>query len=162
MDYAPTKRRLAGSSADSNRGFTFIEVTVALALLAVAASILIGMQGAAVRRTLRDTNAQTAMLVARRIMASIEILNDAEFSFPSQSNAPVIDLMQQLNITGLGAKAESPALNNMTANISVEDIEIPIPTNESIEQMRRVILKLTWGPGYDESIQLVYQRPRQQ
>jgi hypothetical protein len=70
--------------------------------------------------------------------------------------------MQQLNITGLGEKAESPALNNMTANISVEDIEIPIPTNESIEQMRRVILKLTWGPGYDESIQLVYQRPRQQ
>jgi prepilin-type N-terminal cleavage/methylation domain-containing protein len=162
MEYATTKRRLNRLSARTDGGFTFIEVTVALALLAVAASILIGMQGAAVRRTLRDTNAQTAMLVARRIMASIEILSDAEFSLATQSNAPVKDLMQQLNITGLGERTESPALDAMTASVSVDDIEIPIPMNESVEQMRRIVLRLSWGTGSDESIQLVYQRPRQQ
>jgi prepilin-type N-terminal cleavage/methylation domain-containing protein len=162
MDYATTKRRLNNPPRLSTAGFTFIEVTVALALLAVAASILIGMQGAAVKRTLRDTNAQTAMLVARRIMASIEILNDSEFSLATQSNAPVKDLMQQLNITGLGERSESPALDMMTASVTVDDIEIPMQVNETVEQMRRIILRLTWGPGADESIQLVYQRPRQQ
>jgi hypothetical protein len=120
------------------------------------------MQGAAVRRTLRDTNAQTAMLVARRIMASIEILSDAEFSLATQSNSPVKDLMQQLNISGIGERTESPALDAMTASVSVDDIEIPIPMNESVEQMRRIVLRLSWGTGSDESIQLVYQRPRQQ
>jgi prepilin-type N-terminal cleavage/methylation domain-containing protein len=162
MEHATTKRRLNRLLARTDGGFTFIEVTVALALLAVAASILIGMQGAAVRRTLRDTNAQTAMLVARRIMASIEILSDAEFSLATQSNSPVKDLMQQLNISGIGERTESPALDAMTASVSVDDIEIPIPMNESVEQMRRIVLRLSWGTGSDESIQLVYQRPRQQ
>jgi prepilin-type N-terminal cleavage/methylation domain-containing protein len=162
MDYASTKRRLNHNRTRAVRGFTFIEVTVALALLAVSASILIGMQGAAVRRTIRDTNAQTAMLAARRIMASIEILNDAEFSSISQGNSPVKDLMQQLNITGLGERTESPALDAMTASVSADDVEIPIPINESVEQMRRIVLRLSWGPGSDESIQLVYQRPKQQ
>jgi hypothetical protein len=101
------------------------------------------------------------MLVARRIMASIEILTDAEFSIATQSNSPVKDLMQQLNITGIGERTESPALDMMTASVTVDDIEIPIAVNDSIEQMRRIVLRLSWGPGSDESIQLVYQRPRQ-
>lgn len=161
MDETTTKRRLRRPPGRTQPGFTFIEVTVALALLAVAASILIGMQGSAVRRTLRDINAQTAMLVARRIMASIEILNDAEFSLATQNNTPVKDLMQQLNITDLGGSGESAALNTMTASVAIDDIDIPMEINDTVEKMKRIILRLTWGPGSDESIQLVYQRPRQ-
>ncbi len=139
-------------------GFTLIEITVALSLLAVSASIFIGMQGSAVRRTLRDTNAQAAMLVARRVMASIEILKDSEFMLATNSEIPVRDLLQQLNITGIGDKAESAAIDQMTASVAVDELELVLPLDRQ-EQMKRITLRLAWGPGADESIQLVYQRP---
>jgi len=161
MDHAAPGQRLALSKKDSQSGFTFIEVTVALALLAVAASILIGMQGAAVKRTLRDISAQEAMLVARRIMASIELLKDSDASLPSQSSGSVRDLLQQLNITGIGEKPGSSAIDRMTASISVDELQIQMPYEEKLEQMKLVTLKLSWGPGSDEWIQLVYQRPPQ-
>jgi len=142
----------------SQSGFTLIEITVALSLLAVSASIFIGMQGSAVRRTLRDTNAQAAMLVARRVMASIEILKDSEFMLATNSESPVRDLLQQLNITGIGDKAESAAIDQMTASVAVDELELVLPLDRQ-EQMKRITLRLTWGPGADESIQLVYQRP---
>jgi prepilin-type N-terminal cleavage/methylation domain-containing protein len=159
MEHAETKYRVKGSTSASQTGFTFIEVTVALALLAVSASILIGMQGSAVRRTIRDANAQAAMLVARRIMASIEILKDSEFTISTQSNTPVRDLLQQLNISGIGEKSESGAINQMTASVTVDDLELQMPFEEKIEPMKRITLKLIWGPGSDEFMQLVYQRP---
>lgn len=159
MDDVATKRSVAPPARRTQSGFTFIEVTVALALLSVAASILIGMQGAAVRRTIRDTNAQAAMLVARRIMASIETLRDSEFMLSTQSGGPVRDLLQQLNITGIGERPESSAIDQMTASVTVDEIDIQMPFEETQERMKRVVLRLSWGPGADESMQLVYQRP---
>jgi prepilin-type N-terminal cleavage/methylation domain-containing protein len=159
MDYVQTKLvpRYRARCARQT-GFTFIEVTVALALLAVAASILIGMQGAAVRRTIRDANAQSAMLVARRIMASVELLKDSEFMLATQTNGPVRELLQQLNITELGSRAESSAIDQMTASVTVDELEIEWLVVPKKEKMKRIVLRLTWGPGPDESMQLVYQR----
>jgi prepilin-type N-terminal cleavage/methylation domain-containing protein len=158
MDHATREPVNLRRRRSQQSGFTLIEITVALSLLAVSASIFIGMQGSAVRRTLRDTNAQAAMLVARRIMASIEILKDSEFTISTQSESPVRDLLQQLNITGMGERAESAAIDKMTASVVVDELELVLPLDRQ-EQMKRITLKLTWGPGADESIQIVYQRP---
>jgi prepilin-type N-terminal cleavage/methylation domain-containing protein len=158
MDHATREPVNLRRRRSQQSGFTLIEITVALSLLAVSASIFIGMQGSTVRRTLRDTNAQAAMLVARRIMASIEILKDSEFTISTQSESPVRDLLQQLNITGMGERAESAAIDQMTASVVVDELELVLPLDRQ-EQMKRITLKLTWGPGADESIQIVYQRP---
>jgi prepilin-type N-terminal cleavage/methylation domain-containing protein len=158
MDDAQARQRLMSRSR-KQRGFTFVEITVALALLATAATILMGMQGAAVRRTIRDSNAQAAMLVARRIMASIEILKDSEFMISTQSDGPVRDLLQQLNIIGIGERSESAAIDQMTARVTVDDLQIQMPFEEKQEELKRITLRLSWGPGSDESMQVVYQRP---
>jgi prepilin-type N-terminal cleavage/methylation domain-containing protein len=159
MDDAKTELRpVSRLRSRQQRGFTFIEVTVALALLAVASSILIGMQGAAVRRTIRDANAQAAMLVARRIMASIELLKDSEFMLSTQSAGPVRDLLQQLNISGIGERPESSAIDQMTSSVTVDELELLLP-QEKQEKMKRIVVRLAWGPGADESMQIVYQRP---
>jgi prepilin-type N-terminal cleavage/methylation domain-containing protein len=158
MDQPSSKPVTAHRRQANQSGFTLIEITVALSLLAVSASIFIGMQGSAVRRTLRDTNAQAAMLVARRIMASIEVLKDSEFMLSTQSESPVRDLLQQLNISAIGDRAESAAIDQMTASVAVDEVELVLPLDRQ-EQMKRITLRLTWGPGADESIQLVYQRP---
>lgn len=160
MDYAEARvSRSLHKQKKTEAGFTFIEVIVALSLLAVSASILIGMQGAAVRRTLRDTNAQEALLAARRIMASIEILKDSEFMLATQSETSVSQLLQQLNISGMGDQNVSPALERMTARVAVDELELVMPLEEKQEQMKRITLQISWGPGSDESLQLVYQRP---
>jgi hypothetical protein len=91
-------------------------------------------------------------------MASIEILKDSEFTISTQSESPVRDLLQQLNITGMGERAESAAIDQMTASVVVDELELVLPLDRQ-EQMKRITLKLTWGPGADESIQIVYQRP---
>jgi prepilin-type N-terminal cleavage/methylation domain-containing protein len=158
MDHANTEPVASSFKKASQKGFTLIEITVALSLLAVSASIFIGMQGSAVRRTLRDTNAQAAMLLARRIMASVETLKDSEFTLASQGDSPVGDLLQQLNITGIGERAESAAIEQMTASVTVDELDLQLPLDRQ-EQMKRITLRLTWGPGADEYIQLVYQRP---
>lgn len=152
-------RKLMPQRCVGQTGFTFIEITVALALLAVAASMLIGMQGAAVRRTLRDIRAQEAMLVGRRIMASIETLKDGDLLLALRENGSVRDLLQQLNIVGVGDKSESSAINQMTASVTNDELqlEMPKPPNQQVT-MRRITLRLTWGPGVDESVLLVYQR----
>jgi prepilin-type N-terminal cleavage/methylation domain-containing protein len=159
MDDVIAIRKLVADRRIRQSGFTFIEITVALALLAVAASMLIGMQGAAVRRTLRDIRAQEAMLVGRRIMASIETLKDGDLLLAIRENGSVRDLLQQLNIVGVGDKSESSAISQMTASVTNDELqlEMPKPPNQQVP-MRRITLRLTWGPGADESVVLVYQR----
>jgi hypothetical protein len=76
----------------------------------------------------------------------------------TQSESPVRDLLQQLNISAIGDRAESAAIDQMTASVAVDEVELVLPLDRQ-EQMKRITLRLTWGPGADESIQLVYQRP---
>jgi len=159
MDDVIAIRQLKPRRSIRQSGFTFIEITVALALLAVAASMLIGMQGAAVRRTLRDIRAQEAMLVGRRIMASIETLKDGDLLLALRENGSVRDLLQQLDIVGVGDKSESSAISQMTATVTNDELqlELPKPSPQQVP-MRRITLRLTWGPGADESVVMVYQR----
>ncbi len=140
-----------------NSGFTFIEVVIALAVMASAAGIIIGMQGAALRRTTRDTYAQQAMLAARRIMASIEALNPKNFNLQTQENQPVSAVLQTLGVTSLSDKDEAAAMSALNASLLVEDWPIPLLEKEVL--MKRIILRLFWGQGWDEAFEVIYLLP---
>lgn len=140
-----------------NSGFTFIEVGIALAVMASAAGIIIGMQGAALRRTARDTTAQQAMLVARRIMASIEAMNPKNFNLQTQENQPVAAVLQTLGITSLSDKDEVAAMSALSASLLIEDWPIPLIEKEVL--MKRIILKLFWGQSWDEAFEIIYLLP---
>jgi prepilin-type N-terminal cleavage/methylation domain-containing protein len=137
----------------SERGFTFIEVIVALALLAASASILIGMEGAAIRRTIRDQNAQQATLAARRILASIEAIDPKDFNLGSSDNRPVEELLGDLGVEPDQRQRGNP----LTASLLVEDQPIPFP-NTAINPMKRITLTISWGQGRDDSITVFYLR----
>lgn len=138
-------------------GFTFIEVVIALAVMASAAGIIIGMQGAALRRTARDFNAQQAMLVARRIMASIEAVDPKNFNIQSQDNQPVSSVLQSLGITSQSDQADSASLSQLSASLTVE--EWPIPLLQGTGLMNKIILRIFWGPGIDEALEVIYLQP---
>ena len=138
-------------------GFTFIEVVVALAVMASAAGIIIGMQGAALRRTVRDTNAQQSMLTARRIMSSIEAVDPKNFNIQSQENQPALAVLQTLGVTSVGDKDEAAAISAINATLLVEDLPIPLIEKEAL--MKKIVLRLFWGPGVDEALEVIYLMP---
>lgn len=155
------KRRRCEIPSHQERGFTFVEVIVALMLLAAAASLLIGLEGAAVRRTMRDTQAQQAMLAARRIMSSIEAMRTKEFTLGNVDNQPVATVIQQLGGPNSDDPSETKALDLLSATIQVEDWILPLPQTESTP-LKRISLKVAWGRERDESISILYLMPTQQ
>jgi prepilin-type N-terminal cleavage/methylation domain-containing protein len=151
----PTKAR------SSESGFTFVEVIVALTLMAVAAGLLIGLEGAAVRRTIRDTQAQQAMLAARRIMSAIETMRNNEFTLSNQDNQPIAEVLQQLGSPSTDDPSENKALEMLSATVQVEDWVLPLPETESTP-LKRISLKVSWGQEPDEAITILYLMSLQQ
>lgn len=139
----------------SQRGFTFIEILVALTLLAAAAGLLIGLQSAAVRRTLRDTQAQQAMLAARRIMSSIESMKKDSFDLSNQDNQPVASVLQALGVPASSDPSEQDALASLAASIQIEDWILPLPDMDQ-NPMKKITMKIAWGVAPDESISILY------
>jgi prepilin-type N-terminal cleavage/methylation domain-containing protein len=136
------------------RGFTFIEVIIAVMLLAAATGILIGLESSAVQRLIYDRNTQQAMLAARRIMSMIEI-NQDDLSIANQLQGPVLTVLNQLGAPNNGTEQERIALEALNASIMVEPWT---PPGNNIEEnsMNRITLSIAWGPTPDEAFTIVY------
>jgi prepilin-type N-terminal cleavage/methylation domain-containing protein len=136
------------------RGFTFIEVIIAVMLLAAAMSVLIGLESSAVQRLIYDRNTQQAMLAARRIMSMIEIHED-DLSFANQLQGPVLTVLNQLGAPNTGNEQERIALESLNASVMIEPWT---PPGNNIEEnsMNRVTLSIAWGPTPDEAFTILY------
>ncbi len=136
------------------RGFTFIEVIIAVMLLAAATGILIGLESSAVQRLIYDRNTQQAMLAARRIMSMIEI-NQDDLSMANQLQGPVLTVLTQLGAPTPDNQQERAALEALNASVQVAPWT---PPGNNIEEnsMNKVTLNIAWGPSPDEAFTLVY------
>jgi prepilin-type N-terminal cleavage/methylation domain-containing protein len=162
MDTGQARNKLSKTIAvpqhrHSEGGFTFLEVIVALALLAVSASMLIGMEGSAIRRTIRDTNAQQAMLAARRVMSVIEAMSDKDFNLSSQDNRSVPELLDALGVPPNPEEGNQSQMSALIASILVEDLQIPIP-NMVVDPMKKIVLTIRWSQSRDDWIRIYYAR----
>ncbi len=139
-------------------GFSFIELVIALALFAVAAAVIVGLESSSIDRTLRDRNAQQAMLVTRRVMASIEAAG-SRLDIADQEDQPVIEVLRALGVPDPEEKGADPALANFRVSLRVADWDLPF---ENIQNpaMRKVSLRVAWGAGQGESFKLDYLFPR--
>ncbi len=141
----------------SQRGFTFIELILALAILAASMTIFVGLQAAAVQRTIHDRNVQQAMLAARRIMAAIE----TNPTLLDQGNVPLTPLpalFSQFGAPPPADKVELDALQALQATMTVDEWPLPVPTIDQ-PSMRRLTLTVAWGLDIDERFELVYYVP---
>lgn len=136
------------------RGFTFVEVIIAVMLLAVATSVLIGLESSAVQRLIRDRNTQQAMLAARRIMSMIEIQQD-NLTLANQIQGPVATVLSQIGAPTITDEAERLALEPLNASVTIEPWT---PPGNNIEEnaMNRITLSIAWGPTPDEAFMIVY------
>jgi prepilin-type N-terminal cleavage/methylation domain-containing protein len=58
--------------SNNNSGFTLMEVTIAVVILAASLVTLLGLQSSIIRLTLRNDERQQAMLLARSILSAME------------------------------------------------------------------------------------------
>lgn len=141
-------------SCQAHAGFTFIEVLIAVVLLANATTLLIGLEASAVQRTVRDRNTQQAMLAARRIMSQIEGIEQTTAP-DNQSDIPVPALLAQLGAPATTDQRELQVLERLRATILVEDWTPPFQNIEN-PAMKRISLEIAWGPESFERFNLLY------
>ena len=145
---------LTRRTSQKQAGFTFIEVMVALIILASASGILVGMQSSAIARTIRDKNAQQGMLLGRRIMSSIEALGPTAL-VGDFDGEPAMSALQKWSIPEPSEDVDKKALAPFYVSMSSEDLVLPLP-NTGQDPMKKVTLRVSWGREVDESFVIVY------
>ncbi len=127
-------------------GFTLIEITVAIVILATSLIILLGLQSSSVQRAVYDRNAQQAMLIAREILSAIDIAKDPGL-LGEAFGSPEEVLRDVLGSASLPADGLDPA-GKFDVDLKFEEIELPIP-NLGSEHLRKATLAIRW-PGSPE------------
>jgi len=131
------------------RGFTLIEIMIAIFLLASSLTILLGLQSAVVSRAINDQSRAQGMLVARRILAGIET---GDIKVPEgQTSQSARD-----QLGPLARPEDSETLQNMTVNLLSEVWEVP---NFEKFKIRKITLNLVWGPSPEQQTGIYYFLP---
>lgn len=114
--------------ADHSRGFTLIEVLVAMVVVAVAFIGLIGLHNRNLAMVARDQDLTRATLLARELIAQMEVIEQ----FPDTG-------------TSSGQFEDAPGFY---WERTVEDTDLP--------NIRRVQLRVVWDPRIPEACELIY------
>jgi prepilin-type N-terminal cleavage/methylation domain-containing protein len=151
------RHQIEARSRRSERGFSFIEVIIALSLFAAGAALIVGLESSAINRTVRDRNAQQAMLAARRIMASIETAG-SRLELGDQENRPVVEVLQALGAPQVSDDKEKEQLDSLSVTLRIQEWNLPFE-NVQNPSMKKVDLVLAWGDGVGESLRIDYLYP---
>ena len=140
----------------AERGFTLIEITLAILVLAGSFTVILGLLASATQRAVRDKNSQSAMLLARRILAAIETNKDAPNTGvqEDQANKILVSLMP-------GLDENSPELDDtkiFNARLTTEDW----PIGEDRNSVVRISLVLSWSDSPADSLYVTFFKPKEE
>lgn len=138
-------------------GFTLLEVMIALMILASSGAIMIGLQSAAVNRTIRDKQAQHAMLAARTIMSVIELSGD-KLPLSDQDGTPLPAVLQQLGLPAPTAEEQQRALESLRVFLKIQPWSLPFD-NISDNPMQKLVLAIAWGDAPTDRFVVEYLIP---
>ncbi len=144
-------RAASGKPSLASRGFTLIEVALALVILGGSLVVLLGLQSSIIQRTIRDTRKQRAMLLAREILSAIEASQTPPV--PQTTDGSVSDVLEVQLTTPDTNRKENPEDREFVAKLDVTLVGIP---NVAPDAMRKVVLTISWGPGDLDQFTTVY------
>ena len=142
------------SAKQSESGFTFIEIILAVTILAIAASITIGLQAASISRTIEDRNTQTALLAGRQILSMLEI-NEANLDNLDRDSS-LSSLFSEYKVPITDDEGGKKELERFTGHLAITDWPIP---GMSKGGMKQIALRISWGSEDFEGVDLLYFTP---
>ena len=143
----------AGTPDRASRGFTLIEVILALVLLAAGLTIIIGLLSSAGTQTIRDRDREFALLAGRQIFAALEAEEtDLE---PRNEELPLYQLLDEMKSAQPGeySAADEERMRQFTAHIVCEGVKVP---GFDVDVLRKILLTISWSPAPLDSVELVY------
>jgi prepilin-type N-terminal cleavage/methylation domain-containing protein len=143
----------------TERGFTFLEIIIALMILATSSGILIGLESATLRRTIQDRSTQQAMLAARRIMSAIETSEPSKLSgFDAQ---PLLVALEQLGAPPPATETEKTALDRFLVSLQLEPFPLALPNMEP-NPLLMISLRISWDDRPTDAFSLQYLIPAEE
>lgn len=138
---------LNGSARGGANGFTLIEITIAIFLLASALTIILGLHVSSVSRAINDQSSMQAMLLARRILTSIETGQTRPETQDNYSSATEFLVAEDIS------PEEEEMLSKFMVNLKIEQWEIP--GYEDIK-VKRIFLKVDWGEQPEQTLSIYF------
>lgn len=138
-------------------GFTLIEVIFAIVILSGSLIVLLGLQSSAIDKALRDRNQLDAMLLARNILAALEIQEDI---IDNSVQGSALQLIKDFNAVPAEDYEELERFSDFQADLQIEDWQTPAELAEQISDagplMKKLYLKIFWSDLPDDQIEIVY------
>jgi type II secretory pathway pseudopilin PulG len=142
------------------RGFTIIEITVAVLILAGSLVVLLGLQSSATGRSVDDRIRQQAMLETRRILTALELA--VEEPAVGELVGTVNEVLEKIyppfvaSSDNFATREELPKLPyTFEARLNVTAWNLPKIENA----LRRVTVTVAWGQRRDEEYSVEYFLP---
>ncbi|MBX7137277.1 MAG: prepilin-type N-terminal cleavage/methylation domain-containing protein [Oligoflexia bacterium] len=143
------------NSTVSSAGFTLIEITIAIVIIASAMVIFLGLQSSIVDQTLRAGEQEQAMMLARRILAKYETsddpLNVGETVWESGKTA-----LEDLDLFSDQDQEQLDTLNHFHIRLTIGTQGIPQLEEDA---MKRLDLVIAWGAAPDQRFEVLYYVP---
>lgn len=133
-------------------GFTLIEIIIAVMILAISFTTILGLQSSSTDQAIRTRNKQQAMLMAREIMSAIELTGTAIEN--TSMNAPARVVLEKY----LPADSKKPIEKDPTALPLTADLNINYWGVKGLpdKSIKRVTLKLYWSDNPQDKIVIEY------
>jgi type II secretory pathway pseudopilin PulG len=148
------------SGRQDSAGFTLIEITFAVIILAGSLMVLLGLQSAATRATFQSGKKQEAMLAARALMSALE-LGETELE-PQDTQAPMRELLEDYvpgdgGTDPAGGRAQDSFVEGLSGRLRVENWQLP---GLDPDVVQRIELHVSWSPSPLDVVKVVYFLPR--
>ncbi len=143
-------------SEQNDKGFTLVEIAIAVAILGVALVTLVGLQTRMLDTYFIEKNRVKASLYAQYLMAMVEVQPE-----PPEVGNESRDLKDALEDAGYfdkeGFERADQTIEGWRYTRQVVPLGLPVSGGDVMDDaLRRVDIVIEWGPSDDEEFDLTY------
>jgi len=136
-----------------SRGFTLIEVILAVVVLASGLTIILGLQSSIVSQTIRDRNREYALLAGRQILAQLEA--EQVGMEARDETKPLAAMLSEFKGTEKDdfSPEEQSRLKEFFAHMVTTGIKVP---GIDIDVLTKISLTISWSSAPIDSVEIIY------
>ncbi len=133
-------------------GFTLIEISIAILMLATSLVVLIGLEQSSMQRAINDKDRRVALSVARRIMSDIEI-KKITIDIDQKKEDKLLNFLKQNDFELEDDDIEKKNLEKFS--IVLQASSPPLAGIEQDNLIKLIELTISWGETNREKLYLI-------